>query len=88
MFKVIALVLVAAVATFLVYVALMPADFRITRSQSIQAAPEVVFALVNDLHGFNRWNPFAQGDPALKLEYSGPEAGQGAAYAWDSSGKS
>lgn len=87
MFKIIALVLAAAVAIFFVYVALRPSDFRITRSQSIEAAPETIFALVNNLHGFNRWNPFAQGDPTLKLVYSGPEAGRGAAYAWDSSGK-
>ena len=72
---------VVAIAAFLVYVAMKPSDFRITRSQSIKAAPEAVFAYINDLHGFNSWNPFAQGDPALKIDYSGPRSGQGAAYA-------
>jgi carbon monoxide dehydrogenase subunit G len=87
MFKFVGLLLVVAIAAFLVYVALKPADFRITRSQSIKATPEAAFALINDLHGFNSWNPFAQGDPALKIDYSGPLSGKGAAYVWDSTGK-
>jgi carbon monoxide dehydrogenase subunit G len=87
MFKFVGLLLVVAIAAFLVYVALKPADFRIARSQSIKATPEAAFALINDLHGFNSWNPFAQGDPALKIDYSGPLSGKGAAYVWDSTGK-
>lgn len=87
MLKLVALLLAVAIAGFLVYVALKPSDFRITRSQSIEAAPEAVFAYINDLHGFNTWNPFAQGDPGLKIDYSGPQSGKGAAYVWDSTGK-
>jgi hypothetical protein len=87
MFKIVGLLVVVAIAAFLVYVAMKPSDFRITRSQSIKAAPEAVFAYINDLHGFNSWNPFAQGDPALKIDYSGPRSGKGAAYVWDSTGK-
>ncbi len=88
MIKVIVLVLVVLVAGFLAYVATKPAEFRITRTQTVKATPEAVFALINDLHGFNRWNPFAQGDPGLKIDYSGPQSGPGAAYAWDGSGRS
>ncbi|HEV7357430.1 MAG TPA: SRPBCC family protein [Steroidobacteraceae bacterium] len=88
MLNLILLLLIVAIAVFLVYIALKSADFRITRSQSIQASPEAIFALINDLHGFNRWNPFAQNDPLLKLDYSGPQAGMGANYAWSSTGKS
>src|ERR1700722_238917 len=88
MFKLISFVLVVVIAAFLIYVALKPSDFRITRSQAIAARPEAVFTLINDLHGFNRWNPFAQGDPALKIDYIGPEAGKGATYVWNSPGKS
>lgn len=87
MFKVAVLALLVAFGAFLIYVALRPSDFRIARSQSIAARPEVVFALINDLHAFNRWNPFAQGDPALKVDYSGPQTGVGAAYDWNSPGR-
>src|SRR5260370_42223875 len=88
MLNLILLLLLVAVAVFLVYIALKSADFRITRSRSIQASPEAIFALINDLHGFNRWNPFAQNDPQLKLDYSGPQTGIGANYMWSSTGKS
>ena len=88
MLNLILLVLVVAMVVFLVYIALKSADFRITRSRSIQGSPEAIFALINDLHGFNRWNPFAQNDPLLKLDYGGPQAGIGANYAWRSTGKS
>jgi hypothetical protein len=88
MLKIILVVLLVGITAFLAYVALKPADFRIARTQRINAAPRTIFALINDLRNFNTWNPFAAGDPALKITYTGPDSGKGAAYAWDSSGKS
>jgi carbon monoxide dehydrogenase subunit G len=88
MLTLILFLVIAAIAVFLVYIALKSADFRITRSRSIKAPPEALFALINDLHGFNRWNPFAQNDPLLKIDYNGPQSGLGANYAWTSTGKS
>ena len=88
MLKLILLLLIVAIVAFLVYIALKSADFRITRSRPMQAPPEAIFALINDLHGFNRWNPFAQNDPLLKIDYGGPQSGKGANYAWSSTGKS
>ena len=78
-----ALAVIGALAVaFLVYVAMLPSDFRIERTAEIQASPETLFPFINDLRGFNRWNPFAQADPAVKLDYSGPASGVGAAYDW------
>ena len=76
------IVLALGVIAFLVYVALKPADFRIERTLVMQATPETIFALIDDLHGFNRWNPFAKSDPDVRLVYSGPARGVGAAYDW------
>jgi carbon monoxide dehydrogenase subunit G len=82
------LVLVGVVVlAFLAYVATRPNDFRIERSQTIKAPPEVVFAFINDLHQFNSWNPFALIDPSLKIVYTGPESGRGASYEWEGTGK-
>ena len=36
------------------------------RSASIQAPPEKIFPLINDLRRFNTWNPFDKKDPNLK----------------------
>ncbi len=78
-----ALAVIGALAiAFLVYVALQPSEFRIERSAEIQAPAETLFPLINDLRGFNRWNPFAKADPDVNIVYSGPASGVGAAYDW------
>jgi len=78
--------IVAAIVTvlvvFVVLVAVQPAEFRIERSITISAPQSVVFSLVNDLHSFNEWNPWAKKDPAMEQSYEGPAAGPGAIYRW------
>ena len=69
-------------AGFLAYGASKPNTFRIERSIGIQAAPEAVIARVDDLHEFNRWNPFALADQTTKLDYQGPQSGVGSSYSW------
>jgi Polyketide cyclase / dehydrase and lipid transport len=81
------LVLLVALAAFLLYVATRPDEFRIERSERIHASPQTVFARVNDLRIFNSWNPFAAADPTVKIVYSGQDRGTGAVYEWDSAGK-
>jgi hypothetical protein len=83
----IALVLVVAGVAFLAYVATKPDNFRIARTQTINAAPEEVYGLINDLRYFNTWNPFALADPLIKINYSGATTGAGAAFDWASAGK-
>ena len=75
--------LAAVIAIFLIIVATRPADFRVERSASLAAAPEALFEHVNDHHKFLVWNPFLKLDPNAKITYSGPDAGVGAACAWD-----
>jgi uncharacterized protein YndB with AHSA1/START domain len=76
-------VLAVLVIGFAGYVASKPDAFRIERSIEIHAAPEVVFAKVNDLREFNRWNPFALADTATRLEYQGTNSGVGSSYTWE-----
>lgn len=83
MFKKIALILAVIVGAFAVIAALQPADFRITRSATIAAPPEVVFPHVNDMHQWQEWSPWAKIDPAAKVSFDGPPSGKGAGYAWD-----
>jgi uncharacterized protein YndB with AHSA1/START domain len=84
MLKTILLAAVAALALLLIYAATRPDSFRVERSMRIQAQPDKVFALINDLHSFNTWNPFEKKDPAIKGSYSGAASGKGAAYGWQS----
>lgn len=82
MIKTIALVALAAVALLLAFAATRPGSFRVERSRVIEAPPERVFGLVQDLRRFNTWNPYERKDPGAKGKYSAATAGPGARYAW------
>lgn len=84
MLKTIFIAFAVALGALLAYAATRPDSFTIERSARVQAAPERVFALINDLKAFNGWNPYEKKDPALKGTYGGPQAGVGARYGWES----
>lgn len=81
------IVIAVVIAAALVYAALQPDTFSITRSIAIAAPPERIFPLVNDLRAHRQWSPFDQ-DAAMKRHYSGPESGPGATFAFDGGNKS
>ena len=70
------------VAGFAAVVATQPAEFRVERSATIAARPEVVFAQVNDFHKWEAWNPWGKLDPNMQDIYGGAPSGTGATYAW------
>lgn len=80
---IVAAVLVIAVAAILIYAATRPGAFAVQRSTTMKAAPDKIFALVNDLDRWSAWSPYEKKDPAMKRTLSGPPRGKGAAYAWD-----
>jgi uncharacterized protein YndB with AHSA1/START domain len=84
MIETILVIVVVAIAGMLGLAAMQPSAFRVERSTVVQAAPEKVFPLINDLHAFNSWNPYLKMDPETKGTYSGAPQGKGAAYAWES----
>ena len=72
-----------AVAAVLLIAATKPDSFRIERSIAIQAPPERVFEIVEDLRRYREWSPWEGKDPAMKRSFSGPPRGVGAVYEWD-----
>jgi hypothetical protein len=83
MFKKIAFVIVVAVAAVLALAATKPDTFQVERSVSINASPEKIFPLIDDLHNWTAWSPWETKDPLMKRTYSGAARGKGAAYAWE-----
>jgi len=63
------------------------ADFEVVRSTTIAAPRERVHGLIDDFHAWRAWSPWEDVDPALRREYSGPESGVGARYAWEGNRK-
>ena len=87
MFKYIAIALVVIVAAILIAAASRPDNFRVERAVRISAQPEKIFHYVNDFHQWGVWSPWEKLDPAMKRNYAGPQAGNGAVYEWQGNGK-
>jgi len=83
--KAIISIVIALLLTFAllgVFIVMQPDEFTISRKTTIAAAPERIFAEVNDFHKWDAWSPWAKLDPNMKTEISGPEAGKGAVFYW------
>lgn len=64
---------------------LLPRRVHVQRSIDIAAPPANVFAVLNNLHVFNKWSPWADIDPETQYQFSGPWTGTGATMQWHSS---
>lgn len=81
---VIVAVLVVGVAGVLALAATKPDTFQVTRSATIKAPAEKIFPFINDFSKWAVWSPYEKKDPEMKRIYTGPSAGKGAHYAWES----
>ena len=63
---------------------LMPSQVNVSRDLVINAPPEKIFPHVANLKAFNKWSPWADMDPDMKVEFSGSEDGLGQVMSWDS----
>ncbi len=82
MIKKILLVLALIVAAILIAAAFRPGTMEVLRSARVNANPEAVFAVVNDLSRWNEWSPWAKLDPEAEYRLEGPGQGAGATYHW------
>ena len=88
MLKTIILVIVAVlligIVAVLAIAATRPDTFRVARSITIKAPPEKIFPFINDFGKWTTWSPYEKKDPGMTRTYTGPTAGKGAHYAWES----
>lgn len=84
MLKKVLLGLGLVIVGILLYVAVSPAEFTITRKAHYRWPPTEVFPHFNSPRMMDRWNPFLKQDPNAKITYSGPEEGVGASSTWES----
>ncbi|MDB5762679.1 MAG: polyketide cyclase [Herminiimonas sp.] len=87
MFKIIAVAIVCVVAAVLSFAATRPDIFRVQRMASIKAAPDKIFAHINDFRSFGAWSPYEKKDPGMKRTYGGAANGKGAIYEWEGNGE-
>jgi hypothetical protein len=75
-------ILLIIILPFAGYVAMQPADYRISRKATLPSPPAEVFAQVNDFHNWNDWSPWAKLDPKAEFLFEGVQSGQGAIFKW------
>jgi len=78
-----AVAVIAIVAAVLVAAARKPDVFEVSRSATIHAAPERIFALLADFRDWQSWSPYERKDPAMKRSFPGATSGVGALYRFD-----
>lgn len=82
--KWILLVVLALAAVLVIGGYLLSPKFTVTRSIVIEAPPEKVYTLVASPRQWTQWSVWNQRDPAMKIDYGGPESGTGAKWSWHS----
>jgi hypothetical protein len=81
------IVVLVVIAAILAAAAMRPASFTVKRSILVNAAPDRIFALVNDFHNWGTWSPYEKIDPTMTRRLSGEASGKGAVYEWEGKGK-
>jgi len=83
MLKIILIVVLLIVVAVLVFAATKPNTFSIVRKLKIHAAPEKIFAEINDFNRWKLWSPWEHKDPAMQRTFSGAALGVGTIYEWN-----
>ncbi|MFL0809306.1 MAG: dienelactone hydrolase family protein [Agarilytica sp.] len=86
-FKVIVAIVVAIPVLFFLVGSFLPEKSHMERSAIIDADVATVFYLVSEHKQFQRWSPWAEFDPDMLVEYSGPVIGVGSSMAWSGNEK-
>jgi Polyketide cyclase / dehydrase and lipid transport len=76
------LIILAIIVILLAMGFMRPAEFSVARQADYKASPDAVFKQINNFHHWAAWSPWEKLDPHLHRNYTGPEAGVGAKYAW------
>ena len=82
MLETILILSVIAISVFAVIAARQAAEFQIVRTAKFSAPASALYELVNDLHQWDAWSPWAKLDPAAKNSFAGPSSGVGAVMSW------
>lgn len=83
MLKKIAIAISAIIVIILGLALAQPNSFTVTRSTTIQAAPDKIYPLISDFHNWSSWSPWEHLDPAMVRTFSGAPSGVGSVYGWE-----
>ena len=76
--------LLVLVVGFLIYAAVQPSSYEISRTKTLEAPVDVVYNNVSDYRNWEEWLPWKEEDPTMKISYGEQTKGVGASYSWES----
>ena len=80
-----AVLTVAAIIALLLGIGLvLPSGFKVQRSVVVNAPAARIYPLIADPRQWKSWAVWNQRDPAMQMQYSGPDSGTGAKWTWQS----
>jgi Polyketide cyclase / dehydrase and lipid transport len=79
--------LVTLVVVLVAIIIIQPSEYRVSRTLTMAASPQDIFAQLNDFHRWEAWSLWAKLDPKAKVSFEGPAAGKGAIFAWSGNSK-
>jgi len=78
------IVVLALLAVLVVGGYLLSPKFTVSRSITVNAPADKVYAFVASPKQWTLWSVWNQRDPNMQIEYAGPESGTGAKWSWKS----
>jgi Polyketide cyclase / dehydrase and lipid transport len=66
----------------LLVAAARPSTYKVERSTIIPASPDIVYNNLANLHNWEKWSPWKEGDPTEKTTYEGDSIQVGASFSW------
>ncbi len=75
------------IALILIVAAIAGTRWNYEKSISINMPLQKVWDNVKTLGALNKWNPWVEKDPNIKIEFSGEDGNPGAQYSWESNVK-
>jgi effector-binding domain-containing protein len=76
--------LIGVIVVLLLVGFFLPRNEKVERTVTVNARPEAVYNLLNDLTTYDKWMPWNQLDTQWKVQYAPQTSGVGAWYKWES----
>lgn len=78
----VAAILLGIILFYLVCCFMGPKDLNVERNIDVNNNAGEVFELVNTLTNWEKWSPWGEKDPSMKVKYNNIPSGVGSSYSW------
>ena len=81
--KVTGVIILVLIAFVLVAGIFVPKTYHLEKDITINASKDKVWSHVNSLQQLEKWSPWSEKDPAMRVTHEGQEGAVGSVYKWD-----